>query len=154
MSRGDFLMVCLGNICRSPVVAEVVRQRFAAAGRRVVVDSCGTGGWHVGHGADARMCVAARAAGYDLSVHRARQLDIGDFERFQRVFAMDHANLRHLTAACPPSLHGRLALFLPAAGVLEVDEVPDPYYGSDEDFRRVIALAERGADGLLRLTPA
>jgi protein-tyrosine phosphatase len=154
VSRGDFLMVCLGNICRSPVVAEVVRQRFAAAGRRVVVESCGTGDWHVGHGADARMCAAARAAGYDLSTHRARQLHIDDFQRFERVFAMDHANLRDITAACPPALRDRLALFLPAAGVGHADEVPDPYYGGDEDFRRVIALAERGADGLLRLTPA
>jgi len=154
MSRGDFLIVCLGNICRSPVVAEVVRQRFAAAGRPVVVESCGTGGWHVGHGADARMREAARVAGYDLSAHRARQLDIADFQRFGRVLAMDRANLRDLTAACPSPLRSRLDLFLPAAGVADVDEVPDPYYGGVEDFRHVIALAERGADGLLRLTQA
>ena len=154
MSGGDFLIVCLGNICRSPVVAEVLRQRFAAAGRPVMVESCGTGGWHVGRGADPRMCEAARVAGYDLSAHRARQLDRADFQRFERVLAMDRANLRDLAAVCPSSLHGRLGLFLLAAGIGDVDEVPDPYYGGVEDFRHVIALAERGADGLLRLTQA
>lgn len=149
MSGGDFLIVCLGNICRSPVVAEVLRQRFAVAGRPVVVESCGTGGWHVGHRADARMREAARAAGYDLSAHRARQIEVADFQRFERVLGMDQANLRDLAAQCPPVLRHRLGLFLPAAGIDDVVEVPDPYYGGPEDFRQVIALAERGADGLL-----
>lgn len=149
MSGGDFLIVCLGNICRSPVVAEVLRQRFALAGRSVTVDSCGTGGWHVGHGADARMREAARAAGYDLSAHRARQIEVADFQRFERVLGMDQTNLRDLAASCPAPLRHKLGLFLPAAGLDDVVEVPDPYYGDAEDFRRVIALAERGADGLL-----
>lgn len=149
MSGGELLIVCLGNICRSPVVAEVVRQRFAAAGRAVAVDSCGTGGWHVGHRADARMREAARAAGYDLSAHRARQIEVADFQRFERVLGMDQANLRDLAARCPQALRHKLDLFLPAAGIEDVLEVPDPYYGGPEDFRRVIALAERGAEGLL-----
>jgi len=147
--RGDLLIVCLGNICRSPVVAEVVRQRFAVAGRAVVVESCGTGGWHAGHRADARMREAALAAGYDLSAHRARQIDTADFQRFERVLGMDLANLRDLTAKCPQALRHKLGLFLPAAGVEDVVEVPDPYYGGPEDFRYVVTLAERGADGLL-----
>jgi protein-tyrosine phosphatase len=154
MSDGDFLIVCLGNICRSPVVAEVVRQRFAAAGRQVVVESCGTGGWHVGHRADARMREAAREAGYDLCAHRARQLEAGDFQRFERVLAMDRANLRDLSSICPKASRDRLELFLPAAGIEDVLEVPDPYYGGPEDFRYVIALAKRGADGLLALAKA
>ncbi|OZB58921.1 MAG: phosphotyrosine protein phosphatase [Lysobacterales bacterium 14-68-21] len=149
MSGGELLIVCLGNICRSPVVAEVVRQRFAAAGRAVAVDSCGTGGWHVGHRADARMREAARAAGYDLSAHRARQIEVADFQRFERVLGMDQANLRDLAARCPQALRHKLDLFLPAAGIEDVLEVPDPYYGGPEDFRHVIALAERGAEGLL-----
>lgn len=149
MSGGELLIVCLGNICRSPVVAEVVRQRFAAAGRAVAVDSCGTGGWHVGHRADARMREAARAAGYDLSAHRARQIEVADFQRFERVLGMDQANLRDLAARCPQALRHKLDLFLPAAGIEDVLEVPDPYYGGPGDFRHVIALAERGAEGLL-----
>ena len=149
MSKGELLIVCLGNICRSPVVAEVVRQRFAAAGRVVAVDSCGTGGWHVGHRADARMREAARAAGYDLSAHRARQIELADFQRFERVLGMDQANLRDLASRCPPASRHKLDLFLPAAGIEDVLEVPDPYYGGPEDFRHVIALAERGAEGLL-----
>lgn len=148
-SRGDLLIVCLGNICRSPLVAEVVRQRFAAAGRAVVVESCGTGGWHAGHRADARMREAAREAGYDLSAHRARQIEAADFQRFDRVLGMDLSNLRELNTRCPPPLRGRLGLFLQVAGVEDVVEVPDPYYGGPEDFRYVVSLAERGADGLL-----
>lgn len=147
--RGGLLIVCLGNICRSPVVAEVVRHRFAAAGRSLVVESCGTGGWHAGHRADARMREAAREAGYDLSGHRARQIEAADFQRFDRVLGMDLANLRDLAARCPPALRDKLGLFLPTAGVEGVVEVPDPYYGGPEDFRYVVSLAERGADGLL-----
>ena len=96
MSEGGILIVCLGNICRSPVVAEVLRQRFAAAGHALAVESCGTGGWHAGHRADARMREAAREAGYDLSAHRARQIEADDFQRFDRVLGMDRANLRDL----------------------------------------------------------
>lgn len=146
---GELLIVCLGNICRSPIVAEVVRQRFAAAGRPLVVDSCGTGGWHVGEGADARMRQAARAAGYDLSAHRARQLRDTDFAGFRQILAMDRDNLRELRQRCPVELQGRLGLFLDVAGVQGADEVPDPYYGGADDFVHVIRLAEQGADGLL-----
>lgn len=151
MSDG-VLVVCLGNICRSPVVAEVLRQRFAAAGRSLRVDSCGTGGWHVGKGADARMCRAATAAGYDLSAHRARQLQDADFGRYRWLLAMDRDNLRELQRRCPPDLRDRLGLFLEVAGGAGV-EVPDPYYGGAADFARVIELAEQGADGLLDVVP-
>lgn len=146
---GDLLIVCLGNICRSPIVAEVVRQRFAAAGRPRVVDSCGTGGWHVGKGADTRMRQAASDAGYDLSAHRARQLRGADFGAFRQILAMDRDNLRELRQRCPADLQGRLGLFLEVAGVRGADEVPDPYYGDSDDFAQVIRLAEQGADGLL-----
>lgn len=149
MNGGDLLIVCLGNICRSPVVAEVVRQRFKAAGVSVVVDSCGTGGWHAGEGADQRMVAAARDAGYDLAAHRARQLASADFTRFRRVLAMDRANLAAMQALCPVAQRDRLGLFLAVAGVTQADEVPDPYYGGPADFQQVIALAEQGADGLL-----
>lgn len=150
MSGGDLLIVCLGNICRSPVVAQVVRQRFTAAGVPAVVDSCGTGGWHAGEGADHRMVAAAQAAGYDLTAHRARQLVVSDFTGFRHVLAMDRANLSAMQALCPLAQRDRLGLFLRVAGVDAVDEVPDPYYGGPADFRQVIALAEQGADGLLQ----
>jgi protein-tyrosine phosphatase len=143
------LIVCLGNICRSPVVAEVLRTRFAQAGCPLRVDSCGTGDWHAGKPADARMIEAARMAGYDLSAHRARQLEVGDFARFDGVLAMDRSNLTDLGARCPAHLRERVGLFLSAAGLDDLAEVPDPYHGDAGDFRHVIALAERGAQGLL-----
>jgi protein-tyrosine phosphatase len=146
----DYLIVCLGNICRSPAVAEVLRQRAMRAGQALIVDSCGTGDWHVGQGADRRMQQAARDAGYDLSAHRARQLQPGDFARYRHVLAMDRANLQVLTERCPAAYRDRLGLFLATAGIGGVQEVPDPYYGDEEDFRYVLELAEQGADGLLR----
>jgi protein-tyrosine phosphatase len=142
------LFFCMGNICRSPVVAAVVRERIARAGVAIDVDSAGTEDYHVGESADARAIASARAAGYDISAHRARQLGAADFAAFDRLLAMDGVNLR--AARRHAGEHGaKLDLFLPWAGVIGADEVPDPYYGGQADFRRVIELAEAGADALI-----
>jgi protein-tyrosine phosphatase len=142
------LFFCMGNICRSPVVAAVVRERIARAGLAIDVDSAGTEDYHVGEPADARAIASARAAGYDIRAHRARQLVAADFAAFDRLLAMDRVNLR--AARRREGEHGaKLDLFLPWAGVIGADEVPDPYYGGQADFRRVIELAEAGADALI-----
>jgi len=141
--------VCLGNICRSPLAEAVARREFELAGLQLPVDSCGTGGWHIGEGADPRSVRAGADAGYDLEPHRARQLESADFTRWRWLLAMDTANLRDLRARCPESLHSRLGLFLEVAGVLEGGEVPDPYFGRAEDFRAVVALARDGVHGLI-----
>ena len=143
------LFFCMGNICRSPVVAAVARARFDAAGLRFEIDSAGTEDYHVGERADPRAIASAHAAGYDIHAHRARQLAPGDFMRFDRLYAMDRVNLRAALAACPTAARDKVALFLPAAGLADPNEVPDPYYGGQAHFRRVIELAERGADGLI-----
>jgi protein-tyrosine phosphatase len=144
----SILFVCLGNICRSPLVEAVARQRSAQAGLSLTLASCGTGHWHVGKGADPRMVRAAADAGYDLSPHRARQARTADFQTFDWVLAMDRDNLEALEEL----RRGRgvePALFLPWAGVTELDEFPDPYFGEAEGFRRAVTLAEQGVDGLL-----
>lgn len=151
------LFVCLGNICRSPLVAAVARSRFAGAGLSVTVDSCGTGGWHVDRGADPRSIEVAEAAGYRLREHRARQLQVDDFERFDWLLAMDDDNLGVLHQRCPAEQSGRVRLFLAAADIATPRSVPDPYYGELEDFELVLRLAEQGVDGLvdrLRAGPA
>lgn len=140
----------MGNICRSPVAAEIVRAEFARAGQSIQVASAATESYHIGRQADARTIASAHAHGYDLSAHRARQIHDDDFAMFDAVLAMDHTNLRTLVARCPREYSSRLALFLPFAGVDAPAEVPDPYYGGPADFERVIELARGGARGLLR----
>ncbi|AIF47999.1 low molecular weight protein-tyrosine-phosphatase [Dyella japonica] len=146
--KPSILFVCLGNICRSPLVEAVARERSAQAGLSLTLASCGTGNWHVGKGADPRMVRAAADAGYDLSPHRARQVRASDFEDFDWVLAMDQDNLETLQGL----RRGRgvePALFLPWAGVAGPEEFPDPYFGDNEGFRRAVALAEQGVDGLI-----
>ena len=122
---------------------------------RIEVDSCGTGDWHVGAAPDRRAAAEARKRGYDLSHLRARQVQSADFKRFHYILAMDRLNLADLQAMCPHDYPGQLALFLPFAGTGVgaqgmPDEVPDPYYGGDDGFARVLDMVERASEGLLR----
>lgn len=144
----SILFVCLGNICRSPLVEAVARQCCAQAGLDVELASCGTGNWHVGKGADPRMLRAAAVAGYDLSRHRARQVRTGDFLAYDWVLAMDSANIEDL-AVLRGSQGAPAELFLPWAGVGSPRDFPDPYFGDADGFREAVALAEQGVDGLI-----
>lgn len=144
----SILFVCLGNICRSPLAAAVARKRFAEAGLAVEIESCGTGGWHAGHGADPRSIEVAEAAGYVLRDHRARQLRADDYARFDYLLAMDADNLAELRRRRPQHGGAEPRLFLDAAG-LGARPVPDPYYGDLDDFRHVLGLVEQGVDGML-----
>jgi protein-tyrosine phosphatase len=145
------LMVCLGNICRSPTAHIVFAQRVLEAGlqERVRVDSAGTGDWHIGHPPDARSQTAAAQRGYDMSALRARQVRAQDFHDFDLLLAMDENNLRDLQRLAPPEHRHKLRLFMDFAD-LEERSVPDPYYGEAQDFQRVLDLVETAADGLLR----
>lgn len=146
------LFVCLGNICRSPTAHGV----FAALVERdglatsIEVDSCGTGGWHVGEPADRRATLEAGARGYDLRSLRARQLQANDFRRFDYILAMDETNLADLRALRPADFKGHLGLLLAFAPGRREREVPDPYYGGDEGFAHVLDLVEEASEGLLR----
>lgn len=144
------LFVCLGNICRSPTAEGVFRHKVREAGLvdRVEIDSAGTGDWHVGKPPDARTRAAALRRGYDLSGLRARQVSAADFSRYDLVLAMDNANLRDLKRLRSSSGKAELDLFL-ARYDLEIDEVPDPYYGGEDGFEQVLDLVERACDGLL-----
>ena len=113
----------------------MVRQRGLEQSIRV--DSCGTGNWHVGNPPDRRAQQSAESRGYDLLVHRARQVAEDDFQRFDYIFAMDRENLRDLQSLMPSNFANQLELFLPSGSA-----VPDPYYGGREDFEAVIDLIE------------
>ena len=138
------LLVCMGNICRSPTAEGVLRKRLADAGldKRVDVDSAGTGGWHVGEPPDSRAQRHALNRGYDLSRQRARRVVEADFERFDLVLAMDEENLTDLRRIGPDDAHAELRLFDSA-------EVPDPYHGSAQGFENVLDQIERASDVLV-----
>jgi len=144
------LFVCLGNICRSPTAEGVFRHKVREAGLedRIEIDSAGTGDWHVGKAPDARTRAAALRRGYDLSSLRARQVSVADFSRYDLVLAMDNANLRDLKRLRGGGDKAELDLFLRRYD-LEIDEVPDPYYGGEDGFEQVLDLVERACDGLL-----
>ena len=145
-------MVCLGNICRSPMAASVLRAKLAEAGlaERVVVESAGTGGWHIGDGADHRARSTLRAAGYD-DEHIARQFETKYYDDYDLVIAMDANNLRDLRRIAPDSEIGdrvrMLRSYDPEAG--DDLDVPDPYYGGEDGFQLVLAQVERACDGLV-----
>lgn len=150
MSAQRILFVCLGNICRSPLVEQVAREAFAQVHLDVAVASCGTGDWHAGQGADPRMVAAARAAGHDLSAHRARQLRARDYDDFDWLLAMDRDNLGQLRKlAASPAQIARTALFLEWTGAAPPQAFPDPWYGGEADFAAAVKLAERGVAGLV-----
>ncbi|MCC7462526.1 MAG: low molecular weight phosphotyrosine protein phosphatase [Gammaproteobacteria bacterium] len=158
------LFVCMGNICRSPtaeaVFADLVRREAPEAG--IEADSAGTHDYHIGAPPDARSIAAARRRGIDMSALRARQLEPGDFERFDLLLAMDERNRRDMLARVPrapladsPASLARppaaqVHLLLDYAPELGVREVPDPYYGEPRDFEQVLDLVETAARGLLR----
>lgn len=143
------LFVCLGNICRSPLGEGIFRalvERRGLSGR-FEIDSAGTGDWHVGEPPDPRSVAIAAQHGIDIRGQRARQVRGDDFERFDRIVAMDRANERDLRALCAPERHDRirrLREFDPIAG----HDVPDPWFGT-HGFDLVFAMIERCCDRLL-----
>lgn len=146
------LMVCLGNICRSPTAQGVLEKMARDAGldSRVEVDSAGTGDWHVGAPPDLRAQEHAALRGYDLSRQRARQLVRRDFERFDWVLVMDAANERAARALCPPAEAHKLRRLVAFCTQHAVREVPDPYTGGAAGFEYVLDLVEDACAGLLR----
>ena len=146
------LFVCMGNICRSPTAEAIFRRRVEEAGlaQRVLIDSVGTHDYHIGNPPDIRTQRAALSRGYDMSMLRARQVEVADFTRFEYVLAMDRANLDILQHLCPAKERGRLGLFLEYASRHDEREVPDPYYGGAEGFERVLDMVEDASEGLLR----
>ena len=146
------LLVCMGNICRSPMAEGVLRAKLLQAGlhTRVVVDSAGTHGYHAGEAPDPRAIRSAAKRGYELAHLRARPVQADDYTRFDWLLAMDEANLCWLRSRLPAGAAPRLGLLMAhARRHADVVEVPDPYYGAAAGFDRVLDLLEDACDGLV-----
>lgn len=145
------LFCCMGNICRSPTAEAVFRKMLEKRGLvdKVLVDSAGTHGYHLGEAPDPRTQRAAASRGYDLSGLRARKVVAEDIEFFDLILAMDRANLEALRKVCPTERQHRLKLFMSYARNFDDDEVPDPYYGLGHGFDLVLDMVEDAAEGLL-----
>lgn len=142
------LFVCLGNICRSPAAEGVFRALAKREGVEVYIDSAGTGGWHVGKCPDTRMIETAKRRGLDIAAQRARQVEMSDFYEFDYLLAMDLSNHADLLGMAPPNRECDIRLFLDFAQGPE-REVPDPYYGGQDGFTRVLDLIEDASRGFL-----
>ena len=151
-------LVCLGNICRSPIAHVVLEERLARAGldQRVEVVSSGTGGWHDGEPMDRRAASVLRDAGYDPSRHRARTFSIDWYAENDLLLAMDHSNRADMIALSPTvAQEAQVRMFRefdPEASEGD-DEVPDPWYGGSDGFRDVLAMIERTTDELVDRLP-
>ncbi len=144
------LFVCLGNICRSPLAEGIMKYKMEAAGLadKIVVDSCGTSNYHVGDKPDARTRNNALKNGVKLN-HLGRQLNASDLVEFDFILAMDrsnHQNIMRLKNATQYASKIRLMREFDAASG---DEVPDPYYGSEDGFQEVFEMLDRSVDGFI-----
>lgn len=150
MQAYSVLFVCLGNICRSPLAKGIMRDLVAKRSLvdHVHVDSCGTGGWHIGEGAHQETVRVARGLGVELEGHRARQLQKADFDKFDLLVAMDSSNQREMLRiagdnSCKVVL---LREYDPSPSSLDV---PDPFYGGEDGFLEVQDIVFRSCERLL-----
>jgi protein-tyrosine phosphatase len=144
------LFVCLGNICRSPAAEAVFASLAGEAGAsyRFTIDSAGTGAWHVGEPADARMRQAARLRGITMT-SIARQVTRDDFDRFDLIVAMDSENAAALRRLAPAGQASKVVLFRDYDPDGPGEDVPDPYYGGPDGFDDVLDIVTRSGRNLL-----
>ena len=134
-------MVCLGNICRSPLAEGILKNKLPLD--QFKVDSAGTAGFHIGRSPDHRSIEVAAQNGIDISGQKARKFTPNDFKEFNKIYVMDHANLADvLQMASTPEDRNKVAL------LLETDEVPDPYYENEEGFKTVFRLIDQACNRL------
>ncbi len=148
MNARRILFVCLGNICRSPTAEAVFRKIAEDEGHRFTLDSAGTGSWHTGESPDPRMVEAGARRGYRLA-GSARQVRPQDFHDFDLILAMDRDNLRDLERQRPSEPTADLRLFRDFDPEEPGTDVPDPYYGGEDGFDRVVRIVERTSRNLL-----
>lgn len=145
------LMVCLGNICRSPIAEGILRHKLRVMKNEdVQTDSAGTSNFHVGEQPDSRMRMTAVKNGMDISDLRARQFVQSDFDEFDLIYAMDNANkMDILKLARNDADRAKVKLILDEIYPGENREVPDPYYGGDEGFQQVFDMLDDATDQLI-----
>ncbi|MBK8966355.1 MAG: low molecular weight protein-tyrosine-phosphatase [Saprospiraceae bacterium] len=144
------LMVCLGNICRSPLAEGILKHKVEQHGLDWHVDSAGTGNWHVGELPDHRSIATARQYDIDITYQRARQFRVADFEHFDRIFVMDTQNYRDvLRLAQNDAQREKVKLILDLTHPGENRSVPDPYW-DDDGFEHVFQLLDAACGKLIQ----
>jgi len=139
------LMVCLGNICRSPLAEGILKSKIN--GQHVFVDSAGTGAWHSGELPDKRSIAVAKKNGIDLSDQRARLFLVEDFDRFDHIYVMDQSNYKNVCRLAPDEeAMNKVQLILNEIHPDQNREVPDPYYGGDSGFDHVFQMLNEACD--------
>ncbi len=139
----NILMVCLGNICRSPLAEGILRAKLS---NDFFIDSAGTGGWHTGASPDNRSIETAKNYGIDISHQKARKFTVSDFDTFDQIFVMDHSNYKDvIELAHNEAAKSKVALILGPS-----KEVPDPYYGGQDGFEKVYHLLDDGCEAIAK----
>lgn len=138
-------MVCLGNICRSPLAEGILKSKVDSD--KVTVDSAGTANYHIGKGPDKRSIATAARYKIDITDQRARQFTEEDFDKFDYIFAMDRSNYNDIISlAKNTSDKAKVTLMLEVLNNPQAIEVPDPYYGGDSGFEHVFQLLDQATD--------
>lgn len=137
------LMVCLGNICRSPLAEGILRSKLDS---NFIIDSAGTGGWHAGESPDQRSIETAKHHNIDISHQKARKFSIADFDSFDYIYVMDQSNYKDVINLAPNEVaKAKVALILG-----DSKEVPDPYYGGQEGFENVYYLLNQACEEIAK----
>lgn len=137
------LMVCLGNICRSPLAEGIMKSKLP---ENFTVESAGTGNWHVGKLPDERSISVARKYGLDITDQRARQFQVEDFDTYDYIFAMDESNYSDLIQLAPNEAKAEKVRMM----LNDEKDVPDPYYGGDNGFEDVFAMLDEAAERIAK----
>lgn len=144
-------MVCLGNICRSPMAEGILRKKIETRGLKITVDSAGTGAWHAGENPDRRAIHTAKKFGVDISRLIARKFSRKDFDEFDVIYVMDLSNFRDvLSLARTDEQASKVRLLLDPENPGSGREVPDPWYGGEEGFVEVFQLLDNACENIIR----
>ena len=142
------VMVCLGNICRSPLAEGILKAKLP---KDYVVDSAGTGAWHTGQQPDKRSIATAKNRGLDITNQRARQFKVSDFDTFDYIFVMDNSNYKDVLSLAPTEeSKSKVKLILNEIFPNENVDVPDPYYGGDDGFENVFDMLDQACEAIAR----
>ena len=145
----SILMVCLGNICRSPTAQSVLMHKVEQQGLNWMIDSAGILDYHQGKQPDTRSMSVARAKGYQFQGFESRPVVLNDFSQFDLILAMDKQNLKDLSQQCPTQHQDKVKLLLSYLVDRRASEVPDPYYDDESGFANVLGLIEDACDDLI-----
>jgi protein-tyrosine phosphatase len=144
------LMVCLGNICRSPLAQGIMEQKIRTNGLNWTVDSCGIGGWHSGELPDPRSAAVAQKHGIDINTQRARQFRSIDIDEFDLIYAMDRSNQQAILSYCNTEAErAKVSLIRNEVSGRMNEDVPDPYYGGPDGFQQIYDMLDEACEAII-----